>query len=203
MRVGLGWHAPLCNMSMQSKLPGFEGWGPENRPTADAIRASIAREMLYLLTISRDAGKPYTIREAGVVHSLGVCVIEDWNMARGKSVGKGEKAGGNLPTFIDVKLDEGQREDFLAWLGDDLDAVKCLQSFADSGYRVGLAWSGEHQTYTASVTCRDEDSPNNGLCMTSFSRGLTQAILLAWYKHDVICNRQWKAFEPKPTEVFG
>jgi hypothetical protein len=132
-----------------------------------------------------------------------VCITEDWNMARGKGKGSAVGQGGGLPTFVDVKLSAEERENFLAWMGDDIDAVKCLQSFADDGYRVGVAWSGEHQTYTVSATCRDEESENNGLCMTSFSRSLSQAVLLAWYKHDVVCKRKWKVFEPGETERFG
>lgn len=192
------------NMSGQlSYLCDGRGDGSENRPGTNAIRASIGREILYLLTISKDAGKPYAVREAGIAHSLGVCLIEDWHMARGKGKQSEGRANGNFPTFVDVKLDEAQRENFLAWLGDEQDAVKCLQQFADDGYRVGVAWSGEHQTYTVSVTCRDDDSANNGLCMTSFSRSLTQAVLLAWYKHDVVCRRVWTEFKPDQTEQFG
>lgn len=190
-------------MSVQKALPGFEGLGSVKRVPAEAIRASIGREMAYLLARSRDTGRGFGLSPAGVAHSLGVCLIEDSNMARGKGKGGFEGKGSNLPTFVDVKLSPEDKESFLASLGDDLDAVKCLQAFADDGYRVGVTWSGEHQTYTVSATCRDDESENNGLCMTAFSRDLTQAILLLWYKHDVLCKRQWKAFEPKPTERFG
>lgn len=124
-------------------------------------------------------------------------------MARGKGRAVDQKSGGNLPTFVDVKLGEADRENFLQWLGDDVDAVRCLQAFADDGYRVGVTWSGEHQTYTVSATCRDEESENNGLCMTSFAGDLTRAILLAWYKHDVICKRKWAAYKPVQSEAFG
>lgn len=190
-------------MSAQSRLPGFEGPKSDNRLSAVARRASIARELLYLLTISNNARRGFNIAPSGVAHSVGVCLIEDWNMARGKGKGTDKAAGAGLPTFVDVKLTPEQKENFLAWLGDDVDAVKCLQSFADNGYRIGVSWSGEHQSYTVSATCRDEDSPNNGLCMTSFSRSLTQAVLLAWFKHDVVCRRLWREFVPDQTDTFG
>lgn len=177
--------------------------GPVQRATAEAIRASIARELAYLLTIGSNASRGFNISPAGVAHSVGVCLIEDYAMARGKGREPDKKGGAVLPTFVDVKLSPEDKESFLAWMGDDIDAVKCLQAFADDSYRVGVSWSGEHQTYTVSVTCRDDESENNGLCMTSFSRNLTQAILLAWFKHDVVCKRQWKVFTPAPTETFG
>lgn len=190
-------------MSVQNALPWLEGSGPENRAPAEAIRASIAREMRYLLTISRDASRPHAVHPAGVSHSLGVCLIEDWNMARGNKRGADAKMAAGMPTFVDVKLSEADRENFLMSLGDDLDAVRVLQTFANDGYRVGVAWSGEHQSYTVSVTCRDEESENSGLCMTSFAGDLTRGILLAWYKHDVMCKRQWRSFVPPRDEAFG
>lgn len=190
-------------MSVQRRLPGFDGAGPGIRAPAEAIRASIARELRYLLALSRMPVRGYRPTPAGIVHSVGVCLIEDWNMGRGKGRATEGRAGGSLPTFVDVKLSESDRENFLASLGDDFDAVRVLQSFADDGYRVGVAWSGEHQTYTVSVTCRDDESENNGLCMTSFSGDLSRGILLAWFKHDVLCKRKWKSFVPPREESFG
>lgn len=190
-------------MSVQKLLPGFEGVGVVIRQPAEAMRASLAREMAYLLASSRETSWGRRIAPAGLSHSIGVCLIEDWHMARGKGKASDKQGGGGLPTFIDVRLSAEDRENFLAFLGDDFDAVRVLQAFADDGYRVGVTWSGEHQTYTVSATCRNEESENMGLCMTAFSRDLAQGILLLWFKHDVVCGRQWRAFEPKPTERFG
>lgn len=190
-------------MSVQSSLPGFEGLGSVSRPPAEAIRASIAREMRYLLARSNEAGRGGYLSPAGLAHSLGVCLIEDWNMSRGKGKAGQGRAATNLPTFVDIKLTEEERENFLTALEDGLDAVKCLQTFADTGYRVGVAWSGEHQSYTVSVTCRDEESPNNGLCMTSFAGKLERAVLLAWFKHEVVCRGDWGGRVPPREEAFG
>lgn len=176
---------------------------PENGLGGHNPRASLRREMLYLLTSSRDTGRGNRIPPAGIVHSLGVCLIEDWNMTRGKGKSGQGRAGSGMPVFVDVKLTEADRENFLASLGDGVDAVRVLQSFADDGYRVGVSWVGEQQSYTVSVTCRDEESENNGLCMTSFAGDLTRGILLAWFKHDVLCQRRWKAFVPPREESFG
>lgn len=190
-------------MSESKQLPLFSGLGSVERTPAEAIRASIGREVRYLLASSRETRGGRSLSPSGLAHSIGVCILEDWTLARGKGKGSQSGSAGGLPVFVDVKLSPEDKENFLASLGDDLDAVKVLQSFADDGYRVGVTWSGEHQTYTVSATCRDEESENNGLCMTAFSRDLTQGILLLWFKHDVICRRKWKAYEPKPTERFG
>lgn len=190
-------------MSVQSELPGFEGCRSENRLGADAIRASIARELRYLFAISNKAGHGFGLTPAGLVHSVGVCILEDFNMSRGKGKGGSETRNAGLPTFVDVKLTEADRENFIHYMGDEIDPIKCLQAFADDGYRVGVSWSGEHQSYTVSVTCRDDESPNNGLCMTSFAGKLDRAVMLAWFKHDVICKRAWRSRVPEREEDFG
>lgn len=172
-------------MSEQYRLWRDGSVYPEYGAGRQSIRASIGREMRYLLTISYDASRPGRIRPAGIAHSLGVCLIEDWNMARGKGQSKGASAGSAMPAFVDIKLSREDRAAFLEWYSPDADQVGLLQQFTDDGYRVGVSWSGEHQSYTVSVTCRDADSPNNGLCVTSFARLLPQAIALAWFKHDV------------------
>lgn len=166
-------------------------------------RACVAREMRYLLTISTDASKPGAIRPAGIAHSLGVCLIEDWNMARGKGQGKDTRLA-TMPKFVDVRLTADQKKEFLAWDrrgGPDL--VRYLQFMADDGYRTGVSWSGEHQSYVASFTCRDENSPNNGLCMTSFAKTLDTALWLNLYKHLIIAEKDWTAVVSGEEGDFG
>lgn len=190
-------------MSAQQPLPGFEGRGPENRVGVEAVRASIAREMRYLLSISRDASKPFAIRPAGVAHSLGVCLIEDYNMARGKRRDGDDGKAGSMPTFVDIRMDQDARKRFLDWYDREIDAVKILTDLADTGYRVGCAWSGDAQAYTISLTCRTDEQPNNGLCMTSFARDLHQCVCLAWFKHSHLAKGAWRTYAPESTEGWG
>lgn len=178
-------------MSDQQQLWENGLGGLENKAPSEAIRASIARELRYLLTISENAGKPYAIRPAGIAHSIGVALIEDFIMARGKGMAKEAKTGA-MPRFVDVKLSAEERDGFLSWAkrgGPDL--VDFLQSLADDGYRVGVTWAGEQQAYTVSLTCRQSGNVNEGLCMTSFAKTLENALWLAIYKHVVVADHRW------------
>lgn len=140
---------------------------------------------------------------SGLAHSIGVCLIEDWNMARGKTTTTGKDSTNALPRFVDVKLTAEQRTEFLSVKERYADSVHLLQGLADDGYRVGVTWSGEHQSYTVSLTCRDAKSPNNGLCMTSFAGDLVTAIALAVYKHCVVTEGHWQSDDSSPAEAFG
>ena len=176
---------------------------PDNGSGLAQRRAALHREMRYLLTISTEAGGAGRVAPAGLAHSLGVCLIEDWNMSRGKGKAVGTASTNAMPRFVDVKLTAEQKADFLSVKERYADSVRWLQDFADDGYRVGVTWSGEHQSYTVSLTCRDEKSPNNGLCMTSFAGDLVTAIALAVYKHCVVTDEQWLSGADSGTEAFG
>lgn len=176
---------------------------PENGVGRRKIRESIAREMRYLLTSDDRASGAYRITPAGLAHSMGVCLIEDSNMARGATkTGKGGSEQG-LPRFVDVKLTAEDRLDFLRWEQRTDDVVGLLQALSDDGYRVGCSWSGEQQAYTVSLTGRGEGNPNKGLCMTSFAKTLENAMWLALFKHHVITRGAWMDSAYGGSEEFG
>lgn len=202
-RVGLGWFAPLCVMSEQLRLWDDGSNRPDDGVGRQSLRASLYREMHYLLTLSTGSSRVGRLSPAGIAHSLGVCLIEDWAMSRGKAkAGKGA-ASGTMPRFVDVKLTQEQREEFASYRLYKDDSVSALQSLSDDGYRVGVSWSGEQSAYTVSLTCRDADSPNNGLCMTSFAKTLETAIRLAVFKHVVVTEGRWVEGAFGSDEEFG
>lgn len=112
-------------------------------------------------------------------------------MARGRDRQEVKGSAGSMPRFVDVKLDQTQKAAFLEWEWNDAQIIDRIQQLTLTGYRFGCSWSGEQQAYTVSMTCRNEESPNNGLCMTSFARFLKQAMRLALFKHDVVTEGAW------------
>lgn len=190
-------------MSAQQRLPGFEGPGSRTRPPAEAVRASIGRELRYLLARSSEAGRGFGLTPAGLAHSVGVCLIEDSNMARGKGKAGQGSASAAMPRFVDVRLTAEQRSAFLDTTYTDAELVSSLQTLADEGYRVGVTWAGEQQAYTVSLTCREPDDPNNGLCMTSFARELRVALGLMVFKHYEVAERLWLKASESDVGEFG
>lgn len=176
---------------------------PENRVGGQNPRAALYREMRYLLTISKESCGVGRLSPAGLAHSLGVCLTEDWHMARGKVKGSSAGNTGNLPRFVDIKLTQEERDQFVEWFDPNVDQTSVLQQFADLGYRLGVSWSGEHQSYTVSATCRDSGSPNDGMCMTAFSGNLRKAVALLWWKHHYVADQDWNTRVSGPREDFG
>lgn len=190
-------------MSDQLKLWHTGPGGFENNPDGQSKRVSLAREMAYLLTSSEDASRGPRLSPSGVAHSFGVCLIEDWHMSRGKGKGDSGANGNSMPRFVDIKLTAEDRKAFASYSAFDRDPVRHLQAFADAGYRVGVSWSGEHQSYTVSLTCRNPGDPNNGLCMTSFARDIQTAVMLCVFKHHALANLVWTSFVKPPEEDYG
>lgn len=124
-------------------------------------------------------------------------------MARGgKRAAETSKAGG-MPRFVDVKLTAEERSEFVRAARTAEELVAGLQSLCDDGYRVGCSWSGEHQTYTVSLTGRDPQGVNFGLCMTSFAGTIHTAVALALYKHVTVTEGNWLGGDEDQTEAFG
>jgi len=181
-------------------------WGSEDgeyTARLEDTRASLHREMRYLLTISTGKSSSGRLSPAGLAHSLGVCLIEEWLMARGKNGSKAEEGRAGLPNFVDVKLTQDQRLEFANHLLDEKGCVRFLASASDDGYRIGVSWSGEHQSYTVSMTCRNPQSPNFGLCMTAFAGELMKAISLANFKHVIVTEEVWVDPSVAPLGDFG
>lgn len=124
-------------------------------------------------------------------------------MTRGQKKGSDVTDKAGMPRFVDVKLSVQDRSDFLAhpWRTDGL--VSELQGLVDAGYRVGCSWSTEAQSYTVSLTCRNPDDVNNGLCMTSFASRLDTAVALALWKHNVLTDRKWLGDAAPGESQFG
>lgn len=201
--VGLGWLAPLCTMSENGRV-GRSGSGQaENCYGPDVIRAAVRRSLTSMLTISIEARGEGGISSAGLAHSVGVCMLEMAIMARGAKK-ESEAVTQGMPKFVDVRLSQEQKAAFTAdapkpagWIVDR------MQQLVFSGYRFGCSWSGEHQSYTVSMTCRNSESPNQGLCMTSFAGQLMTALRLAIYKHEEVCKGVWVMPGPGDDEDFG
>lgn len=124
-------------------------------------------------------------------------------MARGKKQGTDTANGVGMPRFVDVALSAEDKAAFLAWSPAVGDIVAKLSALCDDGYRVGCSWSGETQAYTVSLTCRDPQSDNKGLCMTSFARDLATAVKLAVFKHEVMTGGVWLSASERDVGEFG
>lgn len=141
--------------------------------------------------------------QPGLAHMFGVYLLELDEMARGAGKGSKPEAGSGMPRFVDVKLSTDQREAFKQWTPTGEELWSLLQQTVFEGYRVGCSWSGEHQSFTVSLTGREGTGSNQGLCVTSFAKDLYRAVALAMFKHYTVCEGVWSSGGVTDDEDFG
>ena len=134
-----------------------------------------------------------------------VCVeLGVWQvMARGKKGSPGVGGAFGLPRFVDIRLSADDRKAFadLVYTADEV--LDALERIIAEGHRVGLAYSGERGSYTASLTGREDGCVNKGLCVTSFANTPLRALALAVYKHTVLSGGVWADAGVSQDEDFG
>jgi hypothetical protein len=172
-------------------------------PDNQTLRAAVHRSLMNMLTSSTGTSGRCGLTPVGLVHSVGVSFLEMAIMARGAKKAAEEGGRNGMPTFVDVKLTVEDKAEFLRVGFSPPGLVNGLQRLCDNGYRIGCSWSGETQAYTVSITCRDPESVNSGLCMTSFAKELPLAIGLALYKHEVLTEGNWLGAAGPGSESFG
>jgi hypothetical protein len=191
----------MSGYGLESNLSGLNGG--ENTDGAARKSAGIRNTLLWSLTCSRYASVRGQIPHTGVSHTFAVACLELEEMARGNGKPKdGEKPSG-MPRFIDVPLSADDKHAFKEFLPAASDLVGWMARMCDSGYRIGSSWSGESQSYTVSLTCRDPESPNAGMCMTSFAKDLRTAVALAQFKHEVLTRGVWVSAAERDMGEFG
>lgn len=177
--------------------------GVGDNPGEARRREALRRSMVWCFAGESNPVIRCGVSNSGVAHTLAVCLVECSNMARGNGSKPKAEVSVGLPKFVDVPLDAQAREAFLGWKWESEDLVDELQRLCDAGYRVGCAWTASSQSYTVSVTCRDESSVNAGLCMTSFAKRLDRAVALALFKHNVLAEGNWLGVATATADEFG
>lgn len=114
-------------------------------------------------------------------------------MARGKqSESKSPSNNRFQPTqFVDIPIVESDFADAQKVYGSSDILVDAVTDLLDSGYRVGLSHNAQNDAFICSVTCREDNDPNNGYTFNAFSETWFEALQLAIYKHYVKSKKLW------------
>lgn len=145
-------------------------------------------------------------------HSFSILMIRVLNRIGGRTMARGErkqsqssvKGGAQWTTFVTVSL-EGVTEDDLARAFPDAGHVgDSLSRLLDSGYRVAFAGQPDRGATTCSITGRDGAGANEGKTLTAWAETWYEALVVALYKHYVICaGEDWPTTPPKSSAHFG
>lgn len=96
-------------------------------------------------------------------------------------------------TFVTYRLSEGEKRRFAEWAEQEgLDRDALLSDLLLSAHKVSFGYDTKNACFMMTVTCRDPQSINHGLCCTSRAPNLNQAIDVGLFKHyEVFCDHCW------------
>lgn len=91
--------------------------------------------------------------------------------------------------FVNLRLTADDKPKFVAWADDNApDLGTLLDNMVGSGYKMSMNLDSQNDCYIVAVTGTGDARDNKGLCMTSRADDLVEALMMAVYKHVVLCN---------------
>jgi len=99
--------------------------------------------------------------------------------------------------FINIRLDDEQKESFFAWLKDAGQTVSQLTDDAlGEGVKIGMAVDHLNSCYIVTYTGALVLSSNERYVATSRAGTLAEALGLAAWKHFVLCDGDYGNYKP-------
>lgn len=126
-------------------------------------------------------------------------------MARSEEVAKGSRsANGKKPKgkpksgefrFININVTEDMKRRVAAWAEGETDVWRYVEELVGQGYRVGVAYDGYNDCYSASLTNKSGPSDYRNACITL--RGATgwDALVRLVGIHYAVAGENWTTFE--------
>lgn len=92
-------------------------------------------------------------------------------------------------SFVEMRLDKSARAEFQAYVAASSNELwDDLRGMLQSGYKLSVTYQSNNDCFLASLTCKGDGDPNEGLVLTSRSDDMIDAVLLGVYKTTVLCK---------------
>lgn len=96
-------------------------------------------------------------------------------------------------TFYTLNLSQEQRDLFEQMLSKPDTLMSSVAGCIENGFKLSLSYDDYNECFTASLTCRDESSPNNQKIVTARHNTWDRALLLVAFKVDIVLGyAAWK-----------
>jgi hypothetical protein len=104
--------------------------------------------------------------------------------------------------FVALRLTEEQKPQFLSWAEDNApDAFTHIEHMVSDGYKISINMDANNDCVIVAVTGTDNNRTNRGLCMTSRAGDAIEALMMALYKHIILCDGgSWGDIEQRASD---
>lgn len=126
-------------------------------------------------------------------------------MARGKGGSKtaNKATEGGWTKYLQVPLGSVSIETVKDAYRDDDEVYDMMNALLSTGHRVSISYNAANDSTIVTLTCRNEDSPNNGFSFSSFAPNWYVGLLIALYKYSHILGAVWEETELPDGARYG
>lgn len=91
--------------------------------------------------------------------------------------------------FAALSLSTEDEKRFTEWVTQQkVEPVEAMKKFTGDGFKISVSWVFDQNSFCLSVIGTKETRLHDGMVMTSWSDDLEEVILIAAYKHYVVCD---------------
>jgi hypothetical protein len=99
--------------------------------------------------------------------------------------------------FIDLRLNDADREAYNAWTSDnEIDLWALFDDCLGKGLKYSCSWDSENECYVSTFTATLELSIKYRYVLTSRSSSWERSLFLLLFKHYVLLKENWATFKP-------
>jgi len=108
----------------------------------------------------------------------------------------------NFKGYVKCDISKLERQDYLTWAKDkDLPFFwDILTRLVDSDYKLAIKPDNYGGGVMASLTCASTGKDDEGLVLTARAPDMDNAVMLLVYKHVVVLDGQWAAWQDENKE---
>lgn len=105
---------------------------------------------------------------------------------------KPEKLKGNEFKFVNLTLSEGMKSDARLYIQNDFDFGNALTELMEEGYKVSFSCNLDNETFQCTISASYAGTQNSGGMLTGFAPDAHSAFGMAYYKHSVVLEKDWR-----------
>lgn len=98
-------------------------------------------------------------------------------------------------TFAALSLSRDDEKKFTAWVSQNKPTAEgTISELLGAGFKISISWVTDSNAFCMSVIGTDETKQHRSMVMTTWSDDLAEVIIMAGYKHFVVCGGgEWPA----------
>lgn len=98
---------------------------------------------------------------------------------------------GEFRGYVEYRFTDEDKKKFKEWLAAEDGTASAILKTIENDYRITLSYDDYNEAYQASISTKDDSSPNAGYVLVGRGADWYKALLQAVYKHYVIMRGDW------------